>query len=77
MPLPLSVPDEISFHCPRALIGEGSKKKAVRQFSTVSGLAQHLESGACDGGKVTFRRMVEYVQEEMKGMGFGGLKLLS
>ncbi|KAH6667431.1 hypothetical protein B0J14DRAFT_602236 [Halenospora varia] len=58
-PLPLSVPEEISFHCPRALIDEGSSKKAVRQFSTVSGLAQHLESGACDGGKVTFRRMVE------------------
>lgn len=75
--LPLSVPDEISFHCPRALIGERGKKKAIRQFSTVSGLAQHLESGACYGGKVAFRRVVEYVQEEMKGMGFGGLKLLS
>jgi hypothetical protein len=76
-PLPLSVPEEISFHCPRALIDEGSSKKAVKQFSTVSGLAQHLESGACNGGKATFRRMVEYVQQEMKGMGFGGLKLLS
>ena len=77
MSLPLPVPDEISFHYPRALIGEGSKKKAVRQFSTVSRLAQHLESGACDGGKGTFRRVVEYVQEKMKGMGFSGLKLLS
>jgi hypothetical protein len=76
MSLPLSEPDQISFHCPRALIGEGSKKKAVRQFSTMSGLAQHLESGACERGKVTFRRVVEYVQEEMKGIGFGGLKLL-
>jgi len=43
----------------------------------VSGLAHHLESGACDRGKVTFRRVIEYVQEEMKGMGFGELKLLS
>ncbi|KAH6715897.1 hypothetical protein DL95DRAFT_344278 [Leptodontidium sp. 2 PMI_412] len=76
-PLPSLVPEEISFHCPRALIAEGSSKKAVKQFSTVSGLAQHLESGACGGGKVTFRRMVEYVQEEMKGMGFGGLKFFS
>jgi hypothetical protein len=33
--------------------------------------------GETEGGKVTFRRVVEYVQEEMKGMGFGGLKLLS
>jgi hypothetical protein len=51
-------------------------KKVVKQFSTVSGLAQHLESGTCEGGKGTLRRVVEYVQEEMKGMGFGGLKLL-
>lgn len=43
----------------------------------MSGLAHHLESGACDRGKVTFRRVIEYVQEEMKGMGFGELKLLS
>ncbi|KAI5924021.1 hypothetical protein F4810DRAFT_158701 [Camillea tinctor] len=77
MSLPLLAPDEISFHCPRALVGEGSMEKAVKQFSTVSGLAQHLESGACNGGSVTFRRVVAYVQEEMKSMGFGGLKLLN
>ena len=76
MSLPLPVPDEISFHCPRTLMDETSKKKAIRQFSTVSGLAQHLESGACDGGNGTFRRVVEYVQKEMKGMGFDGVKLL-
>ena len=58
-------------------MSEESKKKAIRQFSSVSGLAQHLESGACDGGKGTFGRVVEYVQEEIKGMGFDGLKLLS
>ncbi|KAI1106237.1 hypothetical protein F4804DRAFT_301261 [Jackrogersella minutella] len=75
MSLPLPVPDEISFHCPRGLIGEQSTK-ATKQFSTVSGLAQHLESGACGGGKVTLKRVIEYVQEEMKGMGFGDLKLL-
>lgn len=28
--LPLLVPDEISFHCPRTLMGKESKKKAVR-----------------------------------------------
>lgn len=74
--LPLPVPDEISFHCPRALIGEGSSRAANRQFSTVSGLAQHIESGACDGGRATLKRVVEYVQEEMEGMGFGRLNLL-
>ncbi len=58
-------------------MGAESSKKAVSQFSTVSGLAQHLESGACDGGKGTFRRVVECVQEEMEGREFGGLKWLS
>ncbi|KAI3318571.1 hypothetical protein HD806DRAFT_512000 [Xylariaceae sp. AK1471] len=77
MSLPLSVPDKILFHCPKVLIGEESMKKAAKQFSTVSGLAQHLESGACSGGKGTFRRVVDYVQEEMKSMGFSGLKLLN
>ncbi len=76
MSLPFSLPDEISFHCPRSLMAEGSKKKVVRQFSTVSGLAKHLESGACDGGKGTFRRVMKYVQKEMKDMGFDELKLL-
>jgi hypothetical protein len=75
--LPLSIPNKILFYCPHALISKRSKKKAVRQFSIVSGLAQHLESGACDRGKVTFRRVTEYVQEEIKGIGFDGLKLLS
>ena len=32
MSLPLLIPDEISFHCPRTLMGEESKKKAIRQF---------------------------------------------
>lgn len=69
--------DDISFLCPRTLMDEGSQERPLKQFSTVSGLAQHLESGACNGGTGTLRRVIEYVQEEMKGMGFGGSKLLS
>ena len=75
--LPLLVSDKMSFHCPRALISKKSKKKTVRQFLTVSKLAQHLESGACDERKETFRRIIDYVQEEMKNMRFDRLKLLS
>ncbi|PVH90673.1 hypothetical protein DM02DRAFT_664810 [Periconia macrospinosa] len=66
---------EISFHCPR-LSNEGQKKKVFKQFSTMSGLAQHLESGACSGGKKTFKLVIKFVQEEMKNMGLGDLKLL-
>lgn len=70
--LPLPVPHEISFHCPCASMGGGSEKKAVRQFSTVSGPAQHLESGACVGGKRSSRCLVGYVQEETKSMSLAG-----
>ncbi|KAH6986916.1 hypothetical protein EDB80DRAFT_756122 [Ilyonectria destructans] len=69
-------PDEISFHCPLALM-KGSMKKPLKHFSTVSGLAQHIESGAYHGGKETLRRAVEYLQNEMKAMSLGGLKLLN
>ncbi|KAH8807179.1 hypothetical protein F5884DRAFT_788715 [Xylogone sp. PMI_703] len=72
----IRVPDEISFHCPQGLMGDGNNK-AIKHFSAVSGLAQHLESGACHGGKETFLSVVEYVQREMENMGFGELKLLS
>lgn len=67
---------QITYHCPKALTDKGSKQKPNKNFSTVSGLAQHLESGACHGGTGTFRRAVEFVQEEMKALGFVGVKLL-
>ncbi|PVH68968.1 hypothetical protein DL98DRAFT_189828 [Cadophora sp. DSE1049] len=73
----LPVLDDISFHFPRTLLGEGSQTRPLKQFSTVSGLVQHLESGACNGGEITLRRVIECVEDEMKGMGFRGLKLLS
>jgi hypothetical protein len=77
MSLPLLVLNKISFYCLCDLIGKGSKKKAIKQFLTVSRLAQHLESSACDRGKGTFMRVVKYVQEEIKGIRFSRLKLLS
>ncbi|CZT10430.1 uncharacterized protein RCO7_10523 [Rhynchosporium graminicola] len=73
----LPAPDDISFHCPRTLVRGGVQKKPVKHFATVSALAQHLESGACEGGIGTMRSVIKYVQEEMKGAGFGEMKLLS
>lgn len=70
-------PDEILFHCPLALMKGTSPKKPLKHFSTVSGLAQHIESGACQGGKETLRRAVEYLRNEMKNMDLGGVKLLN
>ncbi|KAH8802570.1 hypothetical protein F5884DRAFT_860934 [Xylogone sp. PMI_703] len=72
---PHPVSNEILFHCPYGLMGEGNNKP-IKQFSTISGLAQHLESGACGGGKETFRRVVGEVEMQMMAMGFSGLKLL-
>jgi len=83
-PAPVPVPslsmfvpkEEVIFHCPRALLGVSITNKGYKEFATVSALAQHLESGACDGGSNAFKLVVEYVQQELKHLGFGGLKLL-
>lgn len=72
----LPVLDNISFHFPHTCLRDSGQKRPPKQFSTVSGLVQHLESGACDGGAKTLRRVIKYVQEEMNDVGFGGLKLL-
>lgn len=72
-----SMADEISFRCPLALTKGSSTRKPPKTFSTVSGLAQHVESGACYGGKETLRVAVKYLQNEMKTLNLGGLKLLN
>jgi hypothetical protein len=69
------------FHCPRFVLpmtaGESDRKvKQERHFTTISGLAQHLESGACKGGKGTLRYCMEFIERHLEGVGFGGLRLL-
>jgi hypothetical protein len=54
-----------------------SIRKPPKTFSTVSGLAQHVESGACYGGKETLRLAIKYLQSEMKTLDLGRLKLLN
>jgi hypothetical protein len=57
-------------YCPTTLAGSGNQKPgAIRVFTTVSGLAQHLESGACVGGKVTFRKVVKYLETRIQAFG--------
>ena len=41
-------------------------RKGKKHFSTLSGLTEHLESGACQGGVVTFRKAIKYVEEQLK-----------
>ncbi|KAL3588111.1 hypothetical protein FPOAC2_14010 [Fusarium poae] len=72
-----STQNEILFHYPLALMKGSSRRKPPKSFSTVSGLAQHIESGACYGGKETLRVAIEYIQSEMETLNLGGLKLLN
>ncbi|RAL67795.1 hypothetical protein DID88_008522 [Monilinia fructigena] len=66
------------FHCPLSLI---PKVKALdlsktRSFSTLGGLTQHLESGKCEGGFEMYHKAITFVEEQLKLLGFSGLKLL-
>jgi hypothetical protein len=55
------------FRCPTALLQEVTSGIARKEksFSTLSGLLQHLESGACHG-KGTLRLVFKYVEEQFK-----------
>ena len=68
------------FHCPLSFAGLDNDKEVsqlMRHFSTLGGLMQHLESGACQGGNVTFRKTVEYIECNLGNMGLRRLRLLS
>jgi hypothetical protein len=71
------------FHCPDFLFPmsqgpslSGKASTVIKSFSTLSGLAQHLESGACEGGLVTFRKVVWHIEARLKEMGMNSVKLL-
>jgi len=65
------------FHCPKSISPSttGSSTQ-TKFFSTLSGLAQHLESGACYGGLGTLRATARYVEVRLRQLGWSG-KLLS
>lgn len=67
------------FYCPVFLFPNEDRGKAsglLRNFSTLSGLMQHLEIGACQGGDKTFRKVVEYIENSLQKMGFRNWSLL-
>lgn len=63
------------FHCPLTLAAEG--KGDMKEFTTLSGMTQHLESGACKGGKKTFMKAVLFVNEKLRELGFADMKLIT
>ncbi|MCJ1316267.1 hypothetical protein MMC15_001588 [Xylographa vitiligo] len=68
------------FHCPLSftapLLDEAKATKATKLFSTLSGLTQHLESGACIGGGGMWRSVMKYVEDRARQNGWEGLRLL-
>jgi hypothetical protein len=69
------------YHCPSSLFRMHSssfdaKRGKRKQFTSLSGLTQHLESGACHGGRQTFLHCIEFVQRHLEQWGVGGMRLL-
>ena len=64
------------YHCPVTLPKSALTKKAEKSFSTLSGLAMHIESGACGDGQETMKVAMEIVEEKLTAMGIGGIRLL-
>lgn len=64
------------FHCPSALARSTQHGASPRNSTTLSGLAQHVESGACGEGSATLKKAMEFVQEHLDKMGLGTIHLL-
>lgn len=48
----------------------------TRPFSTLGGLAQHLESGRCEGGVEIYTKAIAFVEDQLRRLGFADIKLL-
>ncbi|KAF2198994.1 hypothetical protein GQ43DRAFT_421233 [Delitschia confertaspora ATCC 74209] len=67
------------YHCPSSIFSATNVQKQhvkERQFSTLSGLTQHMENGACNGDKKAFVSSIGIIQRQLKLMGFEGIPLL-
>lgn len=57
-------------YCPTSMLPGGHGNfKVVRKFNTVSGLAQHLESGVCTGGTVTIWNAIKAIETRFQALG--------
>ena len=72
--------DPTIYHCPIGLIpkAKGAKevKALLREFSTLGALTMHVESGACEGGKLMLKSAMEVVEGKLRSLGFGEIRLL-
>jgi len=71
------------YHCPDPeLLGippsaSARGRKQEKSFITLSALAQHVESGACQGGQSMFKAMVGFVNEKLVNVGMGDMKMIA
>ncbi|KAK3346480.1 hypothetical protein B0T25DRAFT_552105 [Lasiosphaeria hispida] len=71
----LSPAHDAKLHCPVspvfAVAGTAPQGEAstVKQFSTLSGMGQHIESGACVGSGADFSKAVSYLEARLRGLG--------
>ncbi|KAI6817849.1 hypothetical protein KC332_g9297 [Hortaea werneckii] len=63
------------FHCPTDT-GRQPHAKGEKKFKTLSGMAQHIEVGACAGGMATLERIVGIFEEKVKQATGKKLRLL-
>lgn len=64
------------FHCSGALVRSTPQRVSPRTFTTLSGLAQHIERGACGEGSATLKIAMEFAQELLERLGLGSIRLL-
>lgn len=70
------------YHCPLELLLSPEKLKAKRKFrgrkfKALSALAQHIEAGACEGGKEAFTVVSGFINGKLKEVGLREMKTVS
>lgn len=58
-----------AFHCPTILVSTTKRGNNPPRFKTLSGLTQHLESGAYKGGKAGLRKTIQMLEVRLSEMG--------
>ena len=64
------------YHCPTNLLDIANNQIVTKSFTTLSGLTQHLESGACGDGKATLKAAMAIIEGKLVELGMGRIKLL-
>jgi hypothetical protein len=64
------------FHCPTDLPGLPRSRKPTIAFKTLSGLAQHVEAGSCEGGKASLGVIVGIFEKQIQAKLGYSVKLL-